>query len=206
MKRILLVSYLILSVFAANAQFRKKSTPAVSPDQRPSLNYSAPTEYTIAGIDVIGLNVLDKNAMISLTGLKIGDVIKIPGTATANAVRKLWKHGLVGDVTISADRIEGTNVYITVRLTERPRLTDFYFRGLSSGKQSSLKEDMRLIRGKIVTDAMIRNAESSVKKHFVTRSAPKCMKRRSTTHSILRPRSLFFFSKGCPARNRNYRI
>jgi outer membrane protein insertion porin family len=131
------------------------------------MNFSSPTEYTIAGIEIVGLNVLDKNAMISLTGLKIGDKIKIPGTATANAVRKLWKHGLVGDVTISADRIEGSNVYITVRLTERPRLTDFYFKGLSQSKQSSLKEDMRLIRGKIVTDAMIRNAESAVKKHFV---------------------------------------
>lgn len=105
--------------------------------------------------------------MVSLTGLKIGDKIKIPGTATANAVRKLWKHGLVGDVTISADRIEGTNVYLIVRLTERPRLTDFYFSGISQSKESALKEDMRLIRGKIVTDAMVRNAESSVKKHFI---------------------------------------
>ncbi len=170
MKRILLILYCIAFVFSvAQAQFRKKNAPVISPNvQRPSsLNYSSPTEYTIAGIEVVGLNVLDKNAMISLTGLKIGDVIKIPGTANANAIRKLWKHGLVGDVTISADRIEGSNVYITVRLTERPRLTDFYFRGLSQSKQSSLKEDMRLIRGKIVTDAMIRNAESSVKKHFV---------------------------------------
>src|SRR6478752_2853595 len=131
MKRILLISCCVGFVFSvAQAQFRKKSTPAVSSgEQRPStLNYNSPTEYTIAGIEVVGLNVLDKNAMISLTGLKIGDVIKIPGTATANAVRKLWKHGLVGDVTISADRIEGSNVFITVRLTERPRLTDFYFR------------------------------------------------------------------------------
>src|SRR4249920_2444374 len=170
MKRILLISYCIGFVFSvAQAQFRKKNTtiPSRTDQKSPSLNYNTPTEYTIAGIEVVGLNVLDKNAMISLTGLKIGDVIKIPGTATANAVRKLWKHGLVGDVTISADRIEGSNIYITVRLTERPRLTDFYFRGLSKGKQSSLKEDMRLIRGKIVTEAMIRNAESSVKKHFV---------------------------------------
>ncbi len=170
MKRILLVSFIVSFVIsAAQAQFRKKNTPALSrePQKASALNYSSPTEYTIAGIEVIGLNVLDKNAMVSLTGLKIGDKIKIPGTATASAVRKLWKHGLVGDVTISADRIEGANVYITVRLTERPRLTDFYFHGLSQSKQSSLKEDMRLIRGKIVTDAMIRNTESSVKRHFV---------------------------------------
>ncbi len=169
MKKILLVLFCISFLFStAFAQFRKKNAPVSQGAQKPStLNYSNPTEYTIAGIEIVGLNVLDKNAMVSLTGLKIGDKIKIPGTATANAVRKLWKHGLVGDVTISADRIEGTNVYLIVRLTERPRLTDFYFSGISQSKESALKEDMRLIRGKIVTDAMVRNAESSVKKHFI---------------------------------------
>jgi len=154
---------------AAHAQFRKKNAPILpqGPQSPSTLNYLSPTEYTIAGIDVKGLNVLDKNALISLTGLKIGDRIKIPSAITANAVRKLWKHGLVGDVTITADRIEGTSVYLTILLTERPRLTDFYFRGISSAKQSALKQDMKLIRGKIVTDAMVRNAESSVKRHFV---------------------------------------
>ncbi|MGC4023284.1 MAG: POTRA domain-containing protein [Cyclobacteriaceae bacterium] len=166
MKRILFFLCCVLTIsITTQAQFRTRTKQGQ--EQRQGLSYSNPTEYTIAGIEVIGLNVLDKNAMVSLTGLKIGDKIKIPGTATSTAVRKLWKHGLVGDVTISADRLEGTNVYLTIRLTERPRLTDFYFRGISQGKQSSLKEDMRLIRGKIVTEAMIRNAESSVKKHFV---------------------------------------
>ncbi|HTH58363.1 MAG TPA: POTRA domain-containing protein [Cyclobacteriaceae bacterium] len=169
MKRILLISFLVSLFFSTSqAQFRSRTRPAPQGPQQPSgLDFSKPVEYTIAGIDVVGLNVLDKNAVISLTTLKIGDKIKIPGTVTSTAVRKLWKHGLVGDVTITADRIEDGKVYLTIRLTERPRLTDFYFRGISPSKQSALKEDMRLIRGKIVTEAMIRNAESSVKKHFV---------------------------------------
>ncbi len=170
MKRILLTAFCISLLFsAAQAQFRSKNKRGTVqlPQQPSGLNYASPVEYTIAGIEVVGLNILDKNAMISLTGLKIGDKIKIPSTATSTAVRKLWKHGLVGDVAITADRIEGTNVYLTIRLTERPRLTDFYFTGISRGKESSLKEDMRLIRGKIVTEAMIRNAEGAVKKHFV---------------------------------------
>jgi outer membrane protein insertion porin family len=39
--------------------------------------------------------------------------------------------------------------------------------GISKGSQTSLKDDMKLIKGKIVNDATIRNAELSVKKHFV---------------------------------------
>ena len=115
------------SGFSGFAQFRKsrdKATPAAAPVSEATLNYANPSEYFIAGIEITGLNVLDKNAMISLTGLKIGDKIKIPGDQIATAIRKLWKHGLVGDVSISVDRIEGLNAYLTVTLAERPRLTD----------------------------------------------------------------------------------
>lgn len=160
--------------FSSLAQFRKSREKAAAAEggnnqqsESPStINPNNPSEYFIAGIEITGLNVLDKNALISLTGLKVGDKIKIPGDRTATAIRKLWKHGLVGDVTITADRIEGNNVYLVINLAERPRLTDFYFTGISRSKQSSLKEDLKLNKGKIVNDAIIRNTEISVKKYF----------------------------------------
>jgi len=169
MNRILL-TILLLSSLAASAQFRRgraTTTAPTDPAATGELNYRTPSEYIIGGIEVVGLNVLDKNAMVSLTGLRVGDKIKIPGDAISSAIRKLWKHGLVGDATISVDRIEEGKVYLSIRLAERPRLTDFYFVGISNGKQSSLKDDLTLIRGKIVNDATIRNAELGVKKHFV---------------------------------------
>jgi outer membrane protein insertion porin family len=169
MKRILLyIAFLIIWVSTESfAQFRSRNQTTQTATTEPTLNYASPQEYTIAGIEVTGLNVLDKNAMVSLTGLKVGDKIKIPGDGISGAIRKLWKHGLVGDVTIAVQKIEGTNVYLSVILTERPRLNDFYFVGISKGRQSALKDDLKLIKGKIVNDATIRNAELSVKKHFV---------------------------------------
>src|SRR5690606_10903220 len=107
------------------------------------------------------------NAIISLTGLKVGDKIKVPGDAITSAIRRLWKHGLVGDVTISVEKIEDENVFLIINLAERPRLTGFYFQGISKGKESTLREDLDLIKGRIVNDAMIRNTELAVKKHFV---------------------------------------
>jgi len=151
----------------SNAQFRKSRERQTQTRPADELNYANPVEYYVAGIEVKGLNVLDKNALISLTGLKVGDKVKVPGDQISNAVRKLWKHGLVGDVSIVIDRIEGQNIFLIVQVAERPRLTDFYFTGISKGRQSSLKEDLNLIKGKIVNDAMIRNAEMAVKKHFV---------------------------------------
>ncbi|HCZ35373.1 MAG TPA: outer membrane protein assembly factor BamA, partial [Cytophagales bacterium] len=169
MKRILLCA-VVLCVWMseqAEAQFRNRTQTTTPQLNENNLNYAAPQEYTIAGIEVTGLSLLDKNAMVSLTGLKIGDKIKIPGDGISGAIRKLWKHGLIGDATISVQKIEGDQVFLVIALTERPRLNDFYFTGISKGRQSSLKEDLKLIRGKIVNDATIRNTELSVKKHFV---------------------------------------
>src|SRR5690606_23397667 len=137
------------------------------PVQEGTLNYANPTEYTIAGIEVTGIEILDKNAMISISGLKVGDKVKIPGDDISGAIRKIWKYGLVGDISIVVDRIEGSDIYLIIQLAERSRLNAFYFTGITKGQESGLKEDLNLIRGKIVNDAMIRNAELAVKKYFV---------------------------------------
>jgi outer membrane protein insertion porin family len=166
MRTFVLILFLLFIGVDSIAQFRRardRGNTAVDNN----LNYAKPAEYFIAGIEVTGLNVLDKNAMISLTGLKVGDKIKIPGDAISGAIRKLWKHGLVGDVTINVEKIEGENVWLIIQLSERPRLTNFYFTGIRKGQESSLKEELTLIRGKIVNDAMLRNTELAVKKHFV---------------------------------------
>src|SRR5690606_5750345 len=166
MKRFLLLLLLVLAMTDSQAQFsRRDRVPPPPQDNR--LNYANPTEYVIGGISVEGLNILDENAIVSLTGLRVGDKIKIPGDAITGAIRKLWKHGLVGDVTIEVQKIEGDDVYLNINLAERPRLTNFYFSGISKGQESSLKEDLNLIKGKIVNDAMIRNTELAVRKHFI---------------------------------------
>jgi outer membrane protein insertion porin family len=170
MKRFLTVLFYLslLLPMLTYGQFRKsRERQAETPPPTENLNYANPVEYYIGGIDITGLNVLDKNAVISLTGLRVGDKVKIPGDKISAAVRKLWKHGLVGDVSILIDRVEGQNVFLNIHLSERPRLTDFFFTGISKGRQSGLKEDLNLIKGKIVNDAMVRNAELAVKKHFV---------------------------------------
>lgn len=159
---------LLCVAFDTWSQFRRgrerENQPAV---QEGNLNYANPAEYTIAGIEVTGIEILDKNAMISISGLKIGDKIKIPGDDISNAIRKIWKYGLVGDISILVDRIEGSNIYLIIELAERSRLNAFYFTGITKGQESGLKEDLNLIRGKIVNDAMVRNTELAVKKYFV---------------------------------------
>src|SRR5688572_15946749 len=100
MRRVLLIIALLCVMADSWAQFRRRDRGTQPAETESKLNYVNPAEYTIAGIEVTGLRVLDKNAIISLTDLRVGDKIKIPGDAVTGAIRKLWKHGLVGDVTI----------------------------------------------------------------------------------------------------------
>jgi outer membrane protein insertion porin family len=168
MRNFLIIVLVLCATVDTWAQFRRRdrSNPAATAGDA-NLNYANPAEYIIAGIEVTGINVLDKNAMISISGLKIGDKIKIPGDAISGAIRKIWKYGLVGDITIEVTKIEGSNVFLSIVLAERARLMAFYFTGISKTQESGLKEDLKLIRGKIVNDAMIRNTELAVKKYFV---------------------------------------
>jgi outer membrane protein insertion porin family len=116
---------------------------------------------------VSGARFLDPNALISITGLKVGDRIKVPGDDISNAIKKLWDQGILGDVRISYTKIEGDKIYLDVFLKERPRLSKFTFKGIKKGEIDALTEKIKLIRGKVVDDALIKNTQMTIKKHFV---------------------------------------
>lgn len=169
MRKLLFLTLLLMILAEVGfGQFRNRKTNKGSQSEVLN-NYANPREYEIASIDIRGLNILDKNALISLTGLRVGDKIKIPGDEISMAIRKLWDHGLVGDVTIEVEKVEGLSVYLMIELSELPRLTGFTFEGVSSTKESDLREDLNLYKGKVVTDAIIRNTELTVKKSYVSK-------------------------------------
>ena len=131
-----------------------------------NISYSNPQEFTIADIEVEGAEYLDKIALISISGLKVGDKIKIPGDGITSAIKKLWKQGLIGDIQIYASKVVGEDVYLTISLSERPRLSRFVFEGLSKSQESDIREKVNLIRGRVMTDAIRKNAELTIKKYF----------------------------------------
>ncbi len=54
-----------------------------------SLSYASPKEYTIGGVEITGVQTLDKNVIKFTAGLIEGQKIRIPGDATADAIKKL---------------------------------------------------------------------------------------------------------------------
>ena len=131
------------------------------------VKYGYPTEYEIGGIRVEGTKYLDGNSLISLTGLKVGDRIKVPGDDISKAIKKLWKHGLVADASIYQEKIEGGKIFLVILLKERPRMSKFEFTGIPKSQKTDLSEALALHRGKVLTDATLKNTETTVKQHFI---------------------------------------
>jgi outer membrane protein insertion porin family len=131
------------------------------------LNYAAPKEYTVGAIKISGIKFLDENAVLDLTNLKTGDVITVPGEEISTAIKNLWDQGLVGDVEVSITNVMGNIIDLEFKLTERPRLSQFEYKGVTKAQREDIEGKVALSKGRIVTDALVKNMQKKVREHFL---------------------------------------
>ena len=130
-------------------------------------DYSSPSEYTIAEITVTGIKYLDKNTLISISGLELGERITIPGEDISSAIKKLWKQGLFSDISIDIIKIEDENIFLNILLKEHSKLAKFNFKGkIKKHDITELKEQLKLMRGKVLSDNIINNSIYTIKLYF----------------------------------------
>ena len=65
------------------------------------IDYANPVEYELGGITISGVQFLDNNILIMLSGLTVGEKITIPGDEISNAIKNLWEQGLFGNIQIT---------------------------------------------------------------------------------------------------------
>ena len=135
------------------------------------LEYSNPKDYEIGGIMVNGADNLNNNTLIAITGLSVGETIKIPGDKITTAITKLWEQGLFANVDVAIEKIIDNTVFLTINLKEHPRLSKFKFKGKNVRKSdiTALKEDLKLIRGKVLTQNLINNSIHSIQKYYINK-------------------------------------
>jgi len=131
------------------------------------MDYGKPQEYTIDAISVTGINYLDPNVVIGLSGLAIGDKITVPGDAITSAVKKFWAQGLFSEVKIYATKIEGTTMSLEIHLKERPRLGKLSFVGIKKSETDDLNEKLKIRTGIQVTDEVLKKITNEIKKHYL---------------------------------------
>lgn len=158
---VLFLAYFIGFTLPVSAQVSTGNTDLID------LSYSNPKSFEIGGISVTGVKFLDPNVLINMTGLRVGDEIKIPSEKISTAIKKLWETNILGDVQIRVSRVQGNLVFLELDLKERPRLSKFVFKGTTKGETDDLREKINLIRGRQVTDALLKNTQSTIKKFFI---------------------------------------
>jgi len=141
-----------------------------NPQETPVMDYSFPKEYEIGGITVSGVQFLDKNILVQLSGLQVGETILVPGEMITAAIEKLWSQGLFSDVKITKTSIEGNKIFLDIYLGERPRLSRFSFSGVNRNETQDLQEKIQIFTGSQVTENLLNNATKIVKDHFIEKS------------------------------------
>src|SRR5690606_28701746 len=126
-----------------------------------------PRTFQIGGITISGTKSLDHSALKAIAGLEVGMEIKVPGDEVSNAIKKLWRQELFTDVAIRATKIVGNQIFLDIEIEERPRLSKFRFKGIKKGKQETLRSEVSLIRGKVVTQNLIKNTENKIREYYI---------------------------------------
>lgn len=130
------------------------------------IDYSNPKDYVVGGITITGTSKVDKNAVLLLTGLSIGQQVTVPGEDIADAIKNLWEQNLFSDISVSVDRIEGKKIFFTFYLVEQPRLSRYRLEGVSKSEADDIREKINLHKEKIITKNALVSSEHKIKKYL----------------------------------------
>ncbi len=134
------------------------------------VNYKEPKKYKLTSIDITGTQYLDKNIIRSLTGIKVGETITVPGDEITKCLKNLWKQGLFGNVQIFASKMDGDSIALVIDVVEKPRLNEIIIKGLKKSEKDDLVKKLNVLRGKPITDALKLNVKNTIIDQFEDKS------------------------------------
>ena len=140
------------------------------------VNYEKPTTYVVGGVEVEGVKYLSKDQLVALTGLKVGDRVKVPSEEISSIVKRIWLQRYFEDVSISIDSLAPTRdtAFFKLTLQERPRVSRWSFTGVKSGEQSDLQEKLSLKRGAELSEYGIKTNIGVIKDYYKEKGFQNC--------------------------------
>ncbi|OLD81165.1 MAG: hypothetical protein AUI33_01255 [Ignavibacteria bacterium 13_1_40CM_2_61_4] len=114
----------------------------------------APEVYKIQGITVEGNSPesgTESSAIISNSGLKVGDEITIPGDQAHQAILKLWALRIFSDIQILVDHKSQGGIYLLIKVKEYPRFERLVVKGNDDVSEDDIKKKVNLTKGQILT-------------------------------------------------------
>ena len=122
-------------------------------------------QYYIRKVNVRGLEHLDPDLVKASAGLVDGDSILLPSNFISNVITRLWSQRYFADVKVGAE-IEGDSLDLEVFLKERPRVFNWEFEGISTGKKKDIMEKLQLRRNSELSDYVLDKNVKLIKEYW----------------------------------------
>jgi outer membrane protein insertion porin family len=155
-KRIIVALFIVLLSLSLDAQ-----------EKQEIIDFMKPSDYIIGGVAVTGVRFLDTNALIGISGLRLGQEVEIPGEAVKAAVQKLWQQGLFSDVRITISKVLFDTVFLDIALQERARISSVNYNGLKKSETQDIEKKVNLPIGSQLTSYVMNSTEKIIKDHFI---------------------------------------
>ena len=123
-------------------------------------------EYILGGISVTGLKKFSEETVTLFTGLKNGQLIKLPGDKLTSAIKKLYETKQFSTVDVYLSKIDGNTVYLQFDVNELPQLSNVTITGVKKSKAIELQKDTELKKGIMVTDNLLVTSNNYFKKKY----------------------------------------
>jgi outer membrane protein insertion porin family len=169
MNNLLKISFISIMMAGGANAIAQNAAPQVVSDTiyNPDIIYSPiPKSYEIAGINVEGISHVDDYIIIANSGLSVGERVDIPGDAMTNATKRLWRQGLYSKVNITADKIHGDKVWLTIHLRQQPRMSEMRFSGAKGGEKKDIQERLAMVPGQQITPNIVARATQIIKDYY----------------------------------------
>ena len=156
-----LLAVVFTSINPVFAQIPDSTKPtSVDPNLIAWKNATRSKEYTISAIKTTGVFYLDSAIVASISGLQVGDKILHPGGDDfSSAIQNLWRQKLFSNIEIYVTKINGDEIEIEINVMERPRLGNFFFKGVKKTEEEDLLGKLGLAKQTIVTENTRRNSD-----------------------------------------------
>ncbi len=167
----ILVLALVTSLVSFSARSQQTTTDttitSIDVDLINIFNQKTPKKYKVTAVKVIGNRFFDENLLISIANINVGDEIAIPGGDNfSKAITKLWGQNYFSNVEIYLTKVEGKTIEIEIAVTERPRLSKFFFKGARKGETDDLSGKTGLVPNRVITENMKISAIEAINKYY----------------------------------------
>ncbi len=159
------VASLFLCIIMAGTA--KSQVTSVDPELLALQNARVQKEYTIRSVIVTGLTTLDSSIVISISGIRPGDKVILPGgDIFSKAITNLWRQRFFSNVQIFITAVKDEMIDIELQVTERPKLGNFQFRGIKKSEGEELTGKIGLVKQTIITENTRRNASLVIRRYY----------------------------------------